>query len=94
MGDKLRITVKYLGAFTDVAKSKGEICELTVPLLSELIADLIARKGEKFQFLLIDSEAGTLRGGTTLLVNGQRRELNHELVDGDEVTLLNPIAGG
>jgi len=94
VGDKLRITIKYLGAFTDAAKSKKETCELAAPLLSALIDDLVDRKGEKFQFLLIDPATGTLRGGTTLLVNGHRRELHHTLVDGDEVTLLTPIAGG
>jgi len=94
MSEKLRITVKYLGAFTDAAKTKEEKCDLASPLLSALIDDLVRRKGEKFQFLLIDPETGILRGGTTLLVNGHRSELHHMLVDGDEVTLLTPIAGG
>jgi len=90
----LRITIKYLGAFTDAAKSKEETYELTVPLLGAFIDDLVDRKGEKFQFLLMDPATGTLRTGITLLVNGHRREFHHTLVDGDEVTLLIPIAGG
>ncbi len=94
MNEKLKIRVKYLGAFTNGAKSKEEICELSVPLLSALIDQLVKRNGEKFQTLLIDPATGTVRGGTTLLVNGHRCELQHTLSDGDEVTLLTPIAGG
>ena len=94
MGDKLRITIKYIGAFSEAAKSKKETYELSTPLLSALIDDLVDRKGEKFQFLLIDPTTQILRTGITLLVNGHGCDLHHALVDGDEVTLLVPIAGG
>ena len=94
MDGKYNVRVRYLGAFTDAAKSKEETCELAVPLLSDLIDHLLERNGEKFRSLLIDPATGTLRGGTTLLVNGHRCGLQSELSDGDEITLLTPIAGG
>lgn len=94
MNENLKVRVKYLGAFTESAKSKEEICELSVPLLSALIDKLVERNGEKFQTLLIDPATGAIRGGTTLLVNGHRCDLQHTLADGDDVTLLTPIAGG
>lgn len=94
MEAKLKIKVKYLGAFTDVARSKEETIELGSPLVGALIERLLERNGEKFHHLLIDPATDVLRGGTTLLVNGHRRDLQHELSDGDEVALLTPVAGG
>ena len=94
MDGNLNIKVKYLGAFTDVAKSKEEICKIAVPLLGALIDHLLERNGEKFRALLIDPATESLRGGITILVNGHRRELQHKLSNDDEVTLLTPIAGG
>jgi molybdopterin converting factor small subunit len=94
MDRHLKIKVKYLGAFTDAAKSKEEICKIDVPSLGALIDHLLARNGEKFDLLLMDPATESLRGGITILVNGHRRELEYKLSDGDEVTLLTPIAGG
>lgn len=89
-----KIRVRYLGAFADVARSKEETCVPAVPSVSGLIDYLLERNGEKFRALMIDPTTGTLRGGTTLLVNGHRRGLEHRLSDGDEVALLTPVAGG
>ncbi len=94
MDNKLTIGVKYLGAFADTVRSKEETFELAVPFLSSLVEHLLERNGEKFRFLMMDPSTGEIRGGTTLLVNGQRRGPQHRLSDGDEVTLLTPIAGG
>jgi molybdopterin converting factor small subunit len=94
MDGTVNITVRYLGAFTDAAKSKEETRALDEPVLSALIDELLIRNGERFQTLLIDPATETVRGGITILVNGHRRELHHNLADGDEVTLLTPIAGG
>ena len=46
MDEKLNITVKYLGAFTDAAKSKEEKCEVFAPSLGALIDYLLEKKGE------------------------------------------------
>jgi MoaD family protein len=89
-----KIRVRYLGAFADATRSKAETCEPAIPSVSGLIDHLLERNGEKFRALIIDPTTGTLRGGTTLLVNGHRRDLEHPLSDGDEVTLLTPVAGG
>ncbi|UCD58884.1 MAG: MoaD/ThiS family protein [Candidatus Hydrogenedentota bacterium] len=94
MSSKVKIRVRYLGAFADAARAKRETCELAAPSVSSLIERLLERNGEKFRSLVIDPSTGTLRRGTTLLVNGHRRGLEHKLCDGDEVTLLTPVAGG
>ena len=94
MGDKLKIRVRYLGAFADAARSKEATCELPAPTLGALVKHLLQENGEKFRTLLVDSSGEKLRGGATLLVNGERRDLQYKLSDGDEVTLLTPVAGG
>jgi len=94
MDEKLKIKIRYLGAFTDVVRSKEDTIELGSPLVGSLIDHLLERNDEKFHNLLIDPATGALRGGTTLLVNGHRRDAEHRLFDGDEVALLTPVAGG
>ena len=94
MDEKLKIKIRYLGAFTDVVRSKEDTIELGSPLVGSLVDLLLERNGEKFHNLLIDPATGALRGGTTLLVNGHRRDAEHRLSDGDEVALLTPVAGG
>jgi MoaD family protein len=93
-GDKVKIKIRYLGAFTDAARAKEETCELDDPLVGALIDYLLERNSEKFRELMIDPATDTLRGGTTLLVNGHSRDRDHRLSDGDEVALLTPVAGG
>jgi MoaD family protein len=94
MSQKLKITVRFLGAFSDTVEAKEETFELDDPLVGSLIDYLLRRNGEKFRELMIDPSTDTLRGGTTLLVNGHSREHDHRLSDGDEVALLTPVAGG
>jgi len=88
------VKVRYLGAFADSVPSKEETCSFTARSLGALLDQLLERNGERFRSLMINPETGNLRSGTTLLVNGQRRDLDHELSDGDEITLLTPVAGG
>ncbi len=94
MADKSKIKVRYLGAFADAARSKEATYELAAPTLGSLIAYLLQENGDKFRSLLVDSSGKKLRGGATVLVNGERRDLQYKLSDGDEITLLTPIAGG
>ena len=94
MSEKLKITVKFLGAFSDAVKTKERAYELDDPLVGSLIDYLLESNSEKFQELLIDPSTKSIRGGTTLLVNGHSRDRDHRLSDGDEVALLTPVAGG
>lgn len=93
-GNELKIAVKYLGAFADATQSKEETLELAASSLGSLVEHLLEQNGERFRSLMIDPSTGEIRGGAALLVNGQRRGPQHKLVDGDEVALLTPIAGG
>ncbi len=90
----MKITVKYLGAFTDAASSKEETFELKNASVGLLVDLMLERNGEKFRELLVDPSTGMPRGGVTLLVNAHRREMDYGLSDGDEVALLTPVAGG
>jgi len=94
MDTDLKIRIRYLGAFSDAVRSREETCKLAGSSLSALIDYMLERNGDKFRSLLLDPETGSLRSGITLLVNGHRRRLQHELSNEDEVTLLTPVAGG
>lgn len=90
----MKIRVRYLGAFADAARSKEATYELAAPTLGSLINYLLEQNDDRFRLLLVDSSDEKLRGGATLLVNGERKDLQYKLCDGDEVTLLTPVAGG
>jgi molybdopterin converting factor small subunit len=94
MSEHSAIRIKYLGAFVDVVQSREETCKFSGSPLSTVVDYMLERNSEKFRNLLLDPSTGELRSGVTLLVNGQRREPQYELSDGDEITLLTPIAGG
>ena len=90
----MKVKVRYLGAFAEAATAKEATCEFADATLDSLLDHLIEKNGEKFRSLMIDPETGGVRGGTTILVNGHRIDLQHPLADNDEVVLLNPVAGG
>jgi len=94
MGERVKVKVRFLGAFSDVVKRKEQTFELDDPLVGSLLDYLLDCNNEKFRKLMIDPSTNTLRGGTTLLVNGHSRDRDHRLSDGDEVALLTPVAGG
>ena len=94
MDTDLKIRIRYLGAFSDAVRSKEVTCKFAGSSVSALIDYMLERNGDRFRTLLLDPETGSLRSGTTLLVNGHRRGLQYELSDEDEITLLTPIAGG
>ena len=94
MESKMKVKVKYLGAFTEAAVSKEETFELEGASLGSLVDLMLERNGEKFRELMIDPSTENLRGGVTLLVNAHRRDMEYGLSDGDEVALLTPVAGG
>lgn len=89
-----KIKVRYLGAFADKARKRQETLEFDCRRLGELVESLLGRNGDTFRAVMIDPSTGALRSGTALLVNGHRRDLDYALADGDEVTLLTPLAGG
>ena len=91
----LKIRVRYLGAFTDAAASKEETFEFSEDgRVGSLVDRMLDRNNEEFRKLMIDPSTDAPRGGVTLLVNGHKRDLDHELSEGDEVALLTPVAGG
>jgi molybdopterin converting factor small subunit len=90
----MKVRVRYLGAFTDVAHAKEATYEFSDATLDSLLEHLIEKNGDKFRTLMLDPSTGGIRGGMTLLVNGRRLDPRHPLADNDEVTLLTPLAGG
>lgn len=90
----MKVKVRYLGAFAEAAPAKEATCEFADATLDSLLDHLVKKNGEKFRNLMIDPDTGSIRGGMTILVNGNRIDLRHPLADNDEVVLLTPVAGG
>jgi molybdopterin converting factor small subunit len=88
------IRVKFSGAFADAAHKRETTYQISSFLLGGLIEHLLENNDDKFRLLMIDPATGDVRRGVTILVNGQRLSLKDQIAEGDEVTLLTPVAGG
>lgn len=67
--------------------------------VEDLLHELSARYGEDFRKMIFDPETHALSRDIRILVNGRYYshlpgKLNTQLHEGDEVSLLPPIAGG
>jgi MoaD family protein len=65
-------------------------CAMTV---AAAIAHVASRHAKEFGDLVCDAN-GSVRPGIIVLVNGVPADPGHTLDDGDEITLLSPVAGG
>ena len=92
----MKVTVNYFGQVRQIAGKESEAGDYRESLgLCELVADLAEKYGSEFRGIVLDA-SGQLRPSLLALINGQAvdKGARAELKDGDEVTLLPPIAGG
>ncbi len=92
----MKITVSYMAHLKQATGVSRE--ELTLPDTCtghELVHRLSARHGESLRRLLL-TDAGALQPTILLFVNDSQVPPGQEMLlhDGDDVTLLAPIAGG
>ncbi len=92
----MKVTIHYLGQLEQLAGKPSETRELRQPVrLSDLLADLAGHYGDEFRRMVTD-ETGGPRSSLLVVMNGEAvsKTSSPALQDGDEVTLLPPIAGG
>lgn len=92
----MNVTVNYFGQLRQIVGRDSEPRECADSMgLGDLLADLAGEHGSEFRGMLMD-EAGELRAYLLILVNGETidKKAVCPLQDGDEITLLPPIAGG
>ncbi len=86
-----RVTVKFFGVFSELAKTRKEELEFEGESLDELIEFMCSKYGRKFR----DRVEGSIDGPEVLFaVNGKIGEKDVSLNDGDEIIVSYPVGGG
>jgi len=92
----MQVTLEY---FAQVRQAAGVESEQVQPAdgtdIVTLLTELADRHGEAFRGLVL-TEAGAIRPSLVVLVNGHAvsRDEPQPLADGDQITILSPMAGG
>jgi molybdopterin converting factor small subunit len=90
----MQVTVHY---FAQLKRAAGVASE-TVALASDstlarLVMQLAQTHGDAFRTMLLD-ESGQPQRALLYAVSDEQADLNRLLLDGDQVTILAPMAGG
>ncbi|MCX7804577.1 MAG: MoaD/ThiS family protein [Planctomycetota bacterium] len=92
----MKVSLIYFAQLRDAAGTGSETVELPCGAdLAAAISDAARRHGEAFRKIALD-ESGNIRPSLLVTVNGKfaARGAVVALNDGDEISLLSPIAGG
>ena len=91
----IRVRVRYLAQLKQAAGTPGEAVELPAPCpVRDLLLLLAARHGEPLQKLLLAPDGSPQPTILVFVGDEQVASDGPSLKDGDDVTLLSPIAGG
>jgi molybdopterin converting factor small subunit len=89
----MNVVVRYFGQLRRAAGRGEERASLPDP---SSVADLVkhlAQNNERLRGVLLDNE-GEVRASLLVFVGDEQAGKQRPLTDGDEVTLMTPIAGG
>lgn len=87
-----RLNIRFQGVFEDITQRKNEVLELTSPSLATVVTALGRLYGRRFPRMVWD-DSRMMRAGVSVLVNGQPRDREALLREGDEVLFLTPLGG-
>jgi MoaD family protein len=91
-----KVTVTLFGNLVNAAGGRKKV-EVSATIVSEALAALISQFGEKFKNELFDTN-GEVRGSLSFLVNNRNtrflKQLETELKEGDQLTILPAVGGG
>ena len=96
----MRIKVRGFLTVREVLGGRKELTlEMNEATIAGLLRELSIQFGESFEKMLFDPESGVVNGQVAILVNGRHYShlpdgLDTVLMDGDDVALFPPIAGG
>ncbi len=86
-----RVTVKFFGVFSKLAKTRKDELEFEGETLDELVEFMCSKYGRKFR----DRIEGSIDGPEVLFaVSGKIGDKNVVLNDGDEIIVSYPVGGG
>lgn len=90
----MRVTVHYMAQIKRVAGCASESVEVPDQAsLATLLHLLAHRRGATFQHLLLE-ESGEPRRSLVYIVGDEHADVRRSLHEGDNVTILTPMAGG
>jgi MoaD family protein len=92
----MKVAVRYQAQLRQTTGCTSEVIVLDGPCsLQQLMRQLADRHGERLRGMLLDAD-GRLQPSILLFVNEEqvRWDTPRQLQDGDEVTILSPMAGG
>jgi len=88
---KIKVTVKYLGTFSQLTGRREEVVELDAGATVDVLAKrLVVRHGRGLRKRLEDAATRPV----IFIVAGQPADGDWQLSDGDEVLLTYPAGGG
>jgi len=90
----MQISVHFMSQIKRAAGCSSETVDVPGPMsLRDFLRSLADRHDSTFRGMLLD-DAGEPRRTLLLFVGDDHAELDHELRDGDIVTILTPMSGG
>ncbi len=87
-----RVNLRFQGVFENGLHRKDDVLELTNPSLTKVVTALGRLYGRRFPHMIWD-DSRSMRPGVSVLVNGQPRDWEAPLQDGEEVLFLTPLGG-
>ncbi|MFQ5885113.1 MAG: MoaD/ThiS family protein [Thermoplasmata archaeon] len=86
-----RVTVKFFGIFSELARTRKEELEFEGKTLQDLVGFMSSKYGRKFR----DRVQGRTDGPEVIFaVNGKISDRDVALDDGDEILVSYPVGGG
>ncbi len=89
----MHVTVHYLAQIKRAAGCNSELVEIQFGTLSDLMRKLAAAHDANFRSLLLD-DVGEPRRSLLFFVGDNHADPGQALNDGDEISILAPMAGG
>ncbi|MDP6346813.1 MAG: MoaD/ThiS family protein [Dehalococcoidia bacterium] len=87
-----RLHLRFQGVFEELTQRKDQALELTNPTLHTTVATMEGQYGPRFT-KLVSGTPHKIGAGMSVLVNGQPRNWDAPLLEGDEVLFLTAFGG-
>ncbi len=82
-----RLRIRFQGVFEETTQRRDQVLDLTNPTLHTVVTALEGSYGQRFS-KLVSGDPHRMGAGMSVLLNGQPRDWDAPLRDGDEVLFL------
>jgi len=97
--DLVEVTVKYMLGLREITGGKKEDkLRISGSTLTDLLKELTKLYGNRIRYALFDRELTHISPSIIIMINGREarhlKDLETNLVDGDEIVIVPPAGGG